>query len=87
MKKRRRTRLEIYQEEQVILSEERTMLSLMRTGLAFIGVGIIIVSIWKEPLQQAISYILIIIGFLSILESYRRLRRKQKEISKLEKKL
>ncbi len=72
--------------EEVLLSKERTILSFMRTALAFIGVGIIVVNFLKDTSFQIIGFLLIAVGFAEIGESIRRLRKKQKMMSRLEKK-
>jgi len=84
-KKHRITRMEVLQEEQVLLSKERTILQFMSTGLAFLGVGVAMINLFKESLSQIIGYALIIIGTVEVAESIRRLRRKQKEMDKLKK--
>lgn len=75
----------VLSEERTILSKERTILSFMQTGLAFIGIGIIVANYFKETIVHVIGYILIVIGFIEVLESIRRLRKKQKEIESLKK--
>jgi uncharacterized membrane protein YidH (DUF202 family) len=85
-RKSRESKQMLIQEEQVLLSKERTILSFMRTALTFIGVGVVIVNLLKEPLYQAVGYIILIIGFVEIIESLRRLRSKQKVMEKLQKK-
>lgn len=84
MPKRKRKEL-LIAEEQVILSKERTILSFMRTALAFIGVGIVVVNFLKDSIFQIIGYLLIIVGFVEVGESIRRLREKQKIMKRLQK--
>jgi len=84
---RKLSRLEIFQEQQVLLSKERTILSFMQTGLAFIGVGLIISNIFRSSISEFVGYILLLIGFLEVLESVRRLRRKQMEMDELKNRL
>jgi len=85
MKKRRQDKKLLIAEEEVLLSKERTILSFMRTALAFIGVGIIVVNFFKDTALQLIGYLLIMVGFVEIGESARRLRKKQKIMGRLEK--
>jgi len=79
------SRLEILEEEQVLLSKERTILSFMRTGLAFVATGIAIVSLLKNVEAAIIGNILIGIGFVEVFESVRRLVKKQRELVQLRK--
>ena len=72
-------------EEQVLLSKERTILTFMNTAVAFIGVGLITVNVFKDSAFQLIGYMLIIVGFVEIGESVRRLKKKQKNLSRIEK--
>jgi len=60
-------------EQRTILSKERTILSFMQTGLAFIGSGIVIVKFMDTPAFNIIGWMLILIGFVEIAESYKRL--------------
>lgn len=73
----------VLSEERTILSKERTILSFMQTGLAFIGVGIVVTYYFKESIVNTVGYILIAIGFVEVMESIRRLRKKQMEIHNL----
>ncbi len=74
--------------EQVILSKERTVLSFMRTGLAFVGAGVVILNIFSQSYTSWVTGIaLILIGFVEILESYRRLSVYKKKIEKIKKAL
>ena len=83
---KRKSRIEILQEEQVVLSKQRTILSFMRTGLAFVTAGIVIAGFFQnfEP-AQIVGYILVGIGFIEVFESIRRLITKQKEMKSLKK--
>lgn len=74
-------------EEEILLSKERTILSFMRTALAFIGVGVVIIRFMNETVFQVIGYGLVILGFAEVLESYRRLREKQKIMKRIEKQI
>ena len=85
MKKRRQDKKLLIAEEEVLLSKERTILSFMRTALAFIGVGIIVVNFFKDTTFQLIGYLLIMVGFVEMGESARRLRKKQRLMNRLEK--
>lgn len=72
-------------EEEVLLSKERTALSFMRTALTFIGVGIVVASVFKDVLLfQVMGYLLVAIGVVELVESFRRLRSKQKYMNKLQ---
>lgn len=80
----------ILAQEQTILSKERTILSFMRTGLTFIVLGLGIVSVSElvgEALiaVQAVGWVIVVIGFAEVFESYRRLRRYQNKMKELEK--
>ena len=77
----------LLKEEEVILAKERTILSFMQTGLASIGVGIILVKLFQELPFQVAGFILILIGVVECYESGRRLRKKQKEMDKIKKRL
>ena len=80
----------ILAEEQTILSKERTILSFMRTGITFIVLGIAVVTFSITLFEvfgntalfnmQLVGWILVIIGFAEIFESYRRLRKYQKKM-------
>lgn len=78
------SKVEIYEEQQLILSKERTILSFMRTGLAFVTAGIVIAGFF-ESLKAALvtGYILVGIGFIEVFESIRRLIVKTKELNEL----
>ena len=75
------TEMESYQEEQVILSKERTILSFMQVGLTFVTAGIVISNFFSQTYVQIVGYVLIVIGFVEVFESMRRLHRKQKEMT------
>jgi uncharacterized membrane protein YidH (DUF202 family) len=82
----------LFVKEQTVLAKERTILSFMRTGLGFITAGfamiagtVILESMFKiHPLtSMVVGSGLVVVGFLEIAESYRRLRvykRKMEEI-------
>jgi uncharacterized membrane protein YidH (DUF202 family) len=81
---KKKSRLMMLQEEQVILSKQRTILSFMRTGLAFVVAGIAAAGFFQGfETAQIVGYILIGIGFIEVFESIRRLAVKQKELKKL----
>jgi uncharacterized membrane protein YidH (DUF202 family) len=84
---KREDRTVLLKEEEVILAKERTILSFMQTGLAAIGIGIILVKLFQELPFQLAGFILILIGVAESYESGRRLRKKQKEMEMLKKKL
>ena len=85
---KKKTRLEIYQEQQVLLSKERTILSFMRTGLAFITAGIAIAAFFQDFVSaQIVGYSLTFIGFIEVFESIRRLLVKQRDLDKLKREL
>jgi len=75
----------ILSEERTLLSKERTILSFMQTGLTSIGLGMILTYYFRETLFTYLGYVLILTGFLEVLESIRRLRAKQKEVERLKK--
>ena len=83
-RKKKITRLQILEEEQVLLSKERTVLSFMRTGLAFVTAGVAIAGFFQTfQLAQIVGYILVGIGFVEVFESIRRLVEKQRELDEL----
>jgi len=88
VKKRKNIHLEqkmaLMTREQLILSKERTILSFMRTGLAFIGAGVVVLNLFKDNYPSCvIGWMLVLIGFVEILESYRRLRVYKKKMEKI----
>ena len=84
--KRKKTKLQILEEEQVLLSKQRTILSFMRTGLAFVTAGVALAGLFQRfELAQIVGFILIGIGFVEVFESIRRLIQKQKELDELTK--
>ena len=84
---KREDKTTLLREEEVLLAKERTILAFMQTGLASIGVGIVLVKLFSEVPFQVAGFILIIIGIVESYESGRRLRKKQKEMEMLKKKL
>jgi uncharacterized membrane protein YidH (DUF202 family) len=80
------SRVEIYEEQQLILSKERTILSFMRTGLTFVTAGIVVASFFSQTTAHAVGYILVGIGFIEVFESIRRLIVKAKELNELKRK-
>ena len=80
------TKIEVCEEEQLLLSKERTILSFMRTGLAFVTAGAAIAGIFRDFVSaQIVGYSLTLIGFVEVFESIRRLLVKQREAEKLKK--
>jgi uncharacterized membrane protein YidH (DUF202 family) len=77
------SKLEAYEEEQLLLSKERTILSFMRTGLTFVTAGIVVASFFSQTTAQVVGYILVGIGFIEVFESIRRLIVKQRELGQL----
>jgi uncharacterized membrane protein YidH (DUF202 family) len=77
----------LLREEEVLLAKERTILAFMQTGLASIGVGVVLVKLFTEWPFQIAGFILIMIGIVESYESGRRLRKKQKEMEILKRKL
>jgi len=71
--------------ERTLLSKERTILSFMQTGLAFIGVGIVLINIFGATSHPTviIGWTLILIGFVEVLESLRRLMKYKKRMSSI----
>jgi len=85
---KRMSRVEICEEEQLLLSKERTILSFMRTGLAFVTAGAAIAGFFQSFVPaQIVGYSLTLIGFVEVFESIRRLLVKQKDAEKLKRKL
>lgn len=77
----------ILSRERTVLSKERTILSFIQTGLAFIGVGIVIVNMINNYPAQVIGWALILIGFVEVLESFKRLRKYMKLMDSLKSKM
>ncbi len=73
----------VFAKEQVLLSKERTILSFMRTGLAFIILGLAVVNLLTNLPAQIVGWILVIIGFGEVFESFRRLYKHKKLMGKL----
>jgi uncharacterized membrane protein YidH (DUF202 family) len=70
--------------ERTILSKERTILAFIQTGLAFIGVGIAIINVFSTIAWSVIvGSLLLVIGFVEIAESYRRLTHYQKKMGQI----
>lgn len=83
---KRKSKMEMLQEEQILLSKQQTILSFMRTGLAFVTAGIVVAGFFQTlESAQIVGYILVGIGFVEVFESIRRLMEKQKEMKKLKK--
>ncbi len=80
---RKLSKMEFYQEEQVLLSKERTIMSFMQVGLAFVTAGLVIAGFFKETSMMFAGYVLVLIGFTEVAESIRRLLSKQKEMDRL----
>ena len=81
MSKRKRNLLKKLQEKESVLSEERsvlskerTILSFMQTGLTSIGLGIVLTYYLKETLLTYLGYVLILTGFIEVLQSIRKLK-------------
>ncbi len=84
----------LFMKEQTVLAKERTILSFMRTGLGFITAGFAIIAATAiletfmsvhPMLSFTIGSSIVIVGFIEIVESFRRLRgyrSKMKEITK-----
>ncbi|OGI12666.1 hypothetical protein A3K64_03765 [Candidatus Micrarchaeota archaeon RBG_16_36_9] len=73
----------VLSEERTVLSKERTILSFMQTGLTSIGLGIVLTYYLKETLLTYLGYVLILTGFIEVLQSIRKLKTKQKEVEML----
>jgi len=82
----------LFLKEQTILAKERTILSFMRTGLGFITAGFAIVAATAIlenffSIHPMVSFIIgwgiVIVGFLEIIESFRRLRRYKEKMKKI----
>jgi uncharacterized membrane protein YidH (DUF202 family) len=84
----------LFVKEQTLLSKERTILSFMRTGLGFITAGFAIIAATSilenfmnvhPMISFTIGSAIVIVGFIEIAESFRRLRvyrNKMREINK-----
>src|SRR3989338_2104235 len=77
----------LYVQEQTLLSKERTVLSFMQTGLAFIGAGVVVSSVLSQLEFKVLGWILILIGFAEVVESWRRLRKYQGRMRRVRKEL
>lgn len=75
----------IFSVERTLLSKERTILSFMQTGIACMGIGLVITFYFKETAINAVGYALMLIGFIEVIESIRRLKLKQIEMHRLKK--
>ncbi len=74
--------------EQTVLSKERTILTFAQTGLAFIGVGIVIINVFSASAWSVfVGSILLLLGFVEVLESYRRLAHYQKTMREVRRNL
>ncbi|HJW97207.1 MAG TPA: DUF202 domain-containing protein [archaeon] len=82
----------LFLKEQTILAKERTILSFMRTGLGFITAGFAIIAATgilqnffsMHPLTPSIiGWALVGVGFLEIIESFRRLRTYRDKMKKI----
>ncbi len=67
-------------EQQVLLSSERTILQFMQVGLVVVGTGIVIATVFNQLLIQILGYILIFAGILEVVEAYRKLRMRMKQM-------
>jgi uncharacterized membrane protein YidH (DUF202 family) len=86
----------LFVKEQTLLSKERTVLSFMRTGLGFITAGFAIIAATAiletfMNVHPAISFTIgsaiVIVGFIEIMESFRRLRVYRKKMNEINKEL
>jgi len=74
--------------ERTVLSKERTILSFIQTGVAFIGVGVVIINVFFNNLESVIvGTALILLGFIEVIDSYRRLSRYRQKMDSIKKKL
>jgi uncharacterized membrane protein YidH (DUF202 family) len=94
MAKKKRKRLSAAEEqvlfsmERTVLSKERTVLSFMQTGLAFIGVGIVLINVFSgSQTSLIVGTALVLIGFVEVLESLRRITKYQKKMKSIKEKL
>lgn len=76
----------VLSEERTILSKERTILAFMQTGIALIGIGLVVINLLTNLPSQVVGWILILFGFLEIIESYRRLRKYMQRMGQMKKK-
>lgn len=73
----------LFVKEQTLLSKERTVLSFMQTGLAFIAAGTVISNVLEALPYRVLGWALIAIGFFEVLESYLKLKRYQRKMSRV----
>jgi uncharacterized membrane protein YidH (DUF202 family) len=74
--------------ERTLLSKERTILSFMQTGIAFIGIGIAIINVFISSAWSVfVGSVLLVIGFIEVLESYRRLSHYRKKMMEIRQEL
>lgn len=75
-------------QERTILSKERTILSFVQTGLAFIAVGVAIINVFSRSTESVIiGTALIIMGFIEVIESVRRLKKYRGRMEEIKNKL
>ncbi len=77
----------ILAEEQTLLAKERTILSFMQTGLAFIALGVVIINVFQTMSSEIVGWILVLIGFVEIVECLRRFARYKKKIETVKRKV
>ena len=74
--------------ERTVLSKERTILAYIQTGVAFIGVGIVIINVFSSNIESVIvGTALVMLGFIEIIDSYRRLSRYRRKMDSIKRKL
>jgi len=74
--------------ERTVLSKERTILSFIQTGVAFIGVGVVIINVFFNNLESVIvGTALVLLGFIEVIDSYRRLSRYRQKMDSIKRKL
>lgn len=74
--------------ERTVLSKERTVLAFMQTALAFIGVGIVIINVFPtSQISLIVGGALILIGFVEVIDSLRRMKKYKRKMSEIRKRL
>lgn len=75
--------------EQTILSKERTALSFMQIGLVFVGLGLGLIAVYLQnhTLGLVIGFALIIIGWLEMMESHKKLQNYNRLLDEVKAKL
>ena len=73
--------------EKMLLNKKHSIYSFMKAGLAMLVIGLLLITILRgNIIFEIIGWIIIVVGFLEILESYHRMDRWKKEMARLRRK-